>query len=176
MSARLLFEKLIWQFTIYLGLQQYDILSNVQHGFVLGKSTITNVLSSDAVIASTILKEHAYDIISFDFKSAFDKVPHRVVIEALAVSVVYRTALSWYGSFLSGRLQQVKVGNCIPFPCDVVSGVAQGSTCRSGLYTLVADTLLQIFSLPHLAFVDDFKFIADIAIYTQSRYNLSGSQ
>ena len=30
----------------------------------------------------------------------------------------------------------------------------------------MADTLLQILSLPHWAFVDDFRFIADIAVYS----------
>ena len=111
------------------------------------------------------MEEHGYDIISFDFKSAFDQVPHRVVIEVLATEGVYGIAMGRYGGFLSGRLQQLKVGNCISCVCDVISGVVQGSTNGSRSYTLVADTLRQVFSLPQWAFTDDFKFIADIATH-----------
>ncbi len=59
-----------------------------------GKSTITNVLSCDTIIANAILDGHEYDTISFDFKPAYDKVPHRVIIEALTLKGVYGTALS----------------------------------------------------------------------------------
>ena len=122
------------------------------------------MLSCDAVIANAILEGYAYEITSFDFKSAFDKVPNHIVIEALATEGVYGTALGRYGSFLSGRLQQVKVGNFICCPFDVISEVVQGSTNGPKSYTLVADTLLQVFSLPHWVFADDFKFIDDIAV------------
>ena len=141
-------------------------MSSAQHGFTICKSTVTNILSCDAVIASTIMEGHAYGIISFDFKAAFDKVPHKAVIEALAAKGVSGAALSWYGSFLSGRTQKVKVGNSLSCSSDVISGVVQGSCCGPGLYTLVADSLLQRIRLPHWAFADDFKIVADVAEYS----------
>ena len=83
-----LLEKIIQkQFTAYS--QQYDLLSNAQYGFIPGQSTIINVLSCDAVIANAILEGHAYDIISFDFKSTCDKIPNRVVIAALVAKGVF---------------------------------------------------------------------------------------
>ena len=62
--------------------------------FVLDKSTVTNVLSCDDVIVNAIFQGHSNDIISFDFKSVFDKVSHRVVIKALAAKGVHGIALS----------------------------------------------------------------------------------
>ena len=47
-----------------------------QHGFASGKSTLTNALTCDKTRADTILKGHAVNLLSFDFKSAFDKAPY----------------------------------------------------------------------------------------------------
>ena len=78
-----LLEKVVQsQLTIYL--QPNNLLSTAQLGFTAGRSTVTNILSCDAVIADATLSVHAYDIFSFDFKAAFDNAPHSFVIQALA--------------------------------------------------------------------------------------------
>ena len=56
-----------------------------------------------------MLVGHAHDLLSFDFKAAFDKVPHRYVIEAQAGTGITGTALNWFNTFLFGRSQSVKV-------------------------------------------------------------------
>ena len=53
---------------------------------------MTNTLACDATIADIMLAGHAYDLLSFDFKAAFDKVPHRFVIDALAGKGITGTA------------------------------------------------------------------------------------
>ena len=63
-------------------LNSNDLLSKYQHGFTVGRSTVTNIISCNAVIADITMARHAYDIMSFDFKAAIDKAPHNVVIEA----------------------------------------------------------------------------------------------
>ena len=66
----------------------HDLLHHVQHGFTTGRSTVTHLLRFDAVVASIISsiisRNHAYDIISVDFKKAFDKAPHHHVLLALS--------------------------------------------------------------------------------------------
>ena len=52
-----------------------DLLLPEQHGFMPGRSTLSNLLSCDAVIADLVAGSHCYDIISFDFLKAFDKAP-----------------------------------------------------------------------------------------------------
>ena len=47
-------------------------LSGSQHGFVCGRSTTTNVLSCDALIAEFEIKKVPYEIIALDLKKAFD--------------------------------------------------------------------------------------------------------
>ena len=75
-------------------------LSGSQHGFVCGRSTTTNVLSCDALIAEFKIKKVPYDIIALDLKKAFDKVPHDKLLLSLASTSLHRSALNWLQSFL----------------------------------------------------------------------------
>ena len=56
-------------------------------------STVTNLLISDAHIAELASTGHPINVILFDFTKAFDKAPHRAVINALAERGVCGTAL-----------------------------------------------------------------------------------
>lgn len=59
-------------------------LHPVQHGFIAGKSKLTILLQSDKYVTDCLLAVHRYDVISFDFCKAFDKVPHWCVLDAAA--------------------------------------------------------------------------------------------
>ena len=109
-------------------LTDHNALNQSQHGFTSGRSTVKNMLHFDATIAAILSKNHAYDVISVDFKKAFDKAPYHHVLEALARVCISNRALQWFGSFRSGRTQQVSIGDCLSSTCDVTSGTVQGST------------------------------------------------
>ena len=51
-------------------------LSSSQHGFQICRSTLSNLLTSDSFLTDLINKNQPFDIISFDFKRAFNKVLH----------------------------------------------------------------------------------------------------
>ena len=142
-----LLEKVVQlQFTEYLKVN--DKLCHVQHGFTPGKSTVTNIIVFDAAIADAVAAGHAYNVISFDLKAAFDKAPHKFVLEALSDMGVSGTLLRWFYSFLSSRSQRVKVGDYLSEIREILSGVIQGSTCGPGLYTALIDSLLRRMKLP----------------------------
>ena len=61
-----------------------QLLSVKQHGFVNGRSTTINILSCDTLIADIESIMAAYDIIEFEFRKAFDKVPHYKLLETLS--------------------------------------------------------------------------------------------
>ena len=145
-------------------LERNNKLYKHQHDFFRGRSTVTNTLACDVIIADVM---YAYDLLSFDFKVAFDKVPHRCVIEALAGTGITGTALNWFNSFLSGRSQSVNVNKSFSSLCNVVSGVIQGSACSPVLYTVVADSLLRRLKLPAWAFADGLKLLADVAVHSR---------
>jgi methylaspartate ammonia-lyase len=129
---------------------------------------VSKLVACDKAIGDCTLAGHAFDIISFDFKSAFDKVPHNIVIEALADKGVYGSALRWFGDFLSNRTQRVRVGNYLSTAHDVISGVIQSSVRGPSLYVVVADLLLRRVKLTATGFVFlNFKFVADVACNNQ---------
>ena len=106
----------------------------------------------------------------FYFKAAFDKVSHRFVVESLTTVGISGTPLRWFASCLTGRTQLVRVGDSLSALTPVISGIIQGSCLGSGLYTVLANTLLQQVTITALAFTDDFKCIADIIKYSRRQW------
>lgn len=54
----------------------YNSMHDIQHGFFLSKSTLTNTLTLDTFIADYMIIGNFYDIINFDSKKAFEKLLH----------------------------------------------------------------------------------------------------
>jgi hypothetical protein len=146
---------------------QQSNLSDAQHGFTHGRSTVTNLLVSDAHIGDMLAKKHVYDIICFDFVKAFDKVPHACVVKALADLGIKGTTLSWFESFLTDRTFNVRVGRDVSESGVVVSGVIQGSILGPQLYRIYIDPLLKLIKLPKQAFADDLKFVCDVTQHSE---------
>ena len=89
----------------------HDLLHHVQHGFTAGQSKMISIQCFDAAVASIISRNYAYDIISVDFKKAFDKTQHHHVLRALSSLGICGAAYDWFVSFLSKCTQQVRVRN-----------------------------------------------------------------
>ena len=149
-----------------------ELLHCGQHGFTPGKSTLTNMLIFDAYIANFQLLKHPYDIMSSDFKKAFEKVPHQKFISELAVKGIIGRALEWFSSFLSEGTHQVRVGIHLSSIKEDTSGVVEGSFLGPDLYNVVADSLVRRIKLPRVAYADDFKFISDAALCSQAEIQI----
>ena len=66
-------EKVVYnQLSVFIN--SNALLSTKQHGFVAGRSTLTNLLQSEVTIRDFQLRRHPYDVIAFDFEKAFDKL------------------------------------------------------------------------------------------------------
>ena len=79
------------------------LISDRQHGFTKNRSTVTNLLAADSILADWINDSVSYDILSFDFSRAFDSVPHDLLIEQLATYNLHSQSLKWFKSFLTSR-------------------------------------------------------------------------
>ena len=69
------------------------------------------MLTVEAFIADYMLAGHSYDITSFDFQKAFEKIPHAKVIQGPTNKRIKGSAMKWFSSFLLDRTHQVRLEN-----------------------------------------------------------------
>ena len=90
-----------------------NLLSPKQHGFICGRSTVTQLLCYLDKCA-----ENVVDTVYLDFMKAFDTAPHMRLMGHIA---------KWITEYLSNRSQVVVVNGGKPVPADVISSMPQGS-------------------------------------------------
>ena len=82
----------------------YEVLiphiSVLQHGFLRGKSTVTQLLSVFHEISSHLDNAGQTDVIYLDFSKAFDSVPHHLLIYKLKSFGFNGSLLNWLASYL----------------------------------------------------------------------------
>ena len=107
---------------------------------ISGCSTLTNLLDSKAKICEIVNSRHPHDILSLDFAKAFDKTPHRYVIDAATSFGICDKALEWLLSILACRKFNVLVGDALSATVDITSGIIQGSTLGPALHHIFIDS------------------------------------
>ena len=71
----------------------HDKVGLSQHGFVKERSCLTNLLEFFAEVTRKLDKGDAVDVIYLDFQKAFDKMPHRRLLNKLRAHGV--KVLAW---------------------------------------------------------------------------------
>ena len=113
---------------------QHGLLCKEQCGFVPNRSTVTNLLQCDALIANYLNDNVPCDVFLLDFARAFDKVEHQILIEKLSGLNITGGLLLWIENFLQNRSQCVIYDGAISLPKPVRSGVIQGSVIGPTLF------------------------------------------
>ena len=62
-------------------LERNSLIRPSQHGFMAGRSTATNLLVYMEALTKLMDEGHAADVLYLDFAKAFDKVPHKGLLE-----------------------------------------------------------------------------------------------
>ena len=144
-------------------LNENDLLSSKQFGFVSGRSTVTQLLKYLDQCAEIISNGGIVDSIYFDFSKAFDTVPHRRLMAKLQSNGIDGDVLSWIGGFLSGREQVVRVNGEMSLPRPVISGIPQGSVLGPLLFVIYINDLPDVVSSNVLLFADDTKLFRQVS-------------
>ena len=104
-----------------------DQIHHLQHGFVKGRSTVTQLVTVFHEISSILDGSGQVDMLYLDFSKAFDSVSHRLLIHKLQSSGFHSHLLNWFKAYLMGREQRVVVDSLNSDWLPVLSGVPQGS-------------------------------------------------
>ena len=78
----------------------------MQHGFIRGKSTTTQLLEVYHEILESVASGNEVDAIYLDFSKAFDKVPHHLLLIKLETLGIRASLLSLFQSYLTDRQQE----------------------------------------------------------------------
>ena len=81
-----------------------------QHGFVISKSCVTNLLEAIDLITEMLNRGFSVDLIFLDFAKAFDLVSHNGILIKLKYLGFEDRIIKWIESFLKGRKQRVVLG------------------------------------------------------------------
>jgi len=154
-------------------LEKQGFYDDCQHGFVKGRSTLTNLLETleawTRIIEEGLGLDVIYldyrlglDVIYLDYRKAFDTVPHRRLPQKLRKLGINDTLLIWIEHFLMGRHMRVQVNGSFSGWIDVLSGVPQGSVLGPLLFLIFVHDLPEWVKNSMMMFADDTKIWARI--------------
>lgn len=153
-----LFEKIIKDH-----LQRYldtnSLIRNTQHGFMAGKSCLTNLLEFLSYCTEEVDKGHCLDVIYLDFNKAFDKVSHNGLLIQLERHGVSDVIINWIKAWLCKRKQRVLLNGAKSRWENVVSGVPQGSVLGPILFNIFINNIELNIDSRAFKFADDMKLV-----------------
>ena len=113
------------------------------------------------------------NIIYLDFSKAFDKVPHKRLLQKLHGDGIHGKIHGWAKEFLSGREQRVIVNDSKSTWTNITSGIPQGSVLGLFLFLVFINDLPDVIEVLIKLFADDAKIYAVVPNTDDNRVQYS---
>lgn len=154
------FERLVYD-QLYFSLKSY--FSPSQHGFLKGKSTVSNLIVFTEFVSENMDSHNQVDAIYTDYSKAFDRIDHELLLRKLFAAGIRGDLFRWFSSYVRNRSQAVVLNGFISSWRNVPSGVPQGSLLGPLLFTIFIRDIDTCFeNSEFLLFADDMKIFRGV--------------
>ena len=134
-----------------------SLITSSQYGFLPGKSTLSQLISSVSDWVSSVNENEQTEVIYVDYAKAFDTVCHQKLLLKLKSYGMCGEVWKWLNSFLSSREFQVKVGEFFSNSREITSGDPQGSILGPLLFLIYINDVSDNLSSACRLYSDDLK-------------------
>ena len=122
-----------------------NILEKFQSAYKAFHSTESALLRVQNDLLRAVDTHGAAILVMLDLSAAFDTIDHATLLKALEFQCgITGTVLKWFGSYLSGRVQAVKIGSVLSAFLNLAFGVPQGSVLGPILFVLYTSPISSI--------------------------------
>ena len=143
-------------------LEGNGLICETQHGFRKNRSCLTNLLDFFEAVAGEVDRGEPVDVLYFDFRKAFDRVPHERLLLKLKALGIEGRLLDWIREWLKERRQRVVLGGEFSDWTTVTSGVPQGSVLGPVLFVIFINDIDEGIRSRIWKFADDLKMMGKV--------------